>query len=163
MWKGNVIRRCRVHYGSNTKLLNTTTHTGVCWTGSGQFGSAMTADVSSAMLTISNLPSKWAKCENHFIEHFAAWGRLELTNVCFWMELIYTQSRCIHYIHMVHVTSNLQVTAGLPRREFANGCAAGCYFPLTLCGSVAWHPRQEKNFMRKLAPSTYTLVANSRL
>ena len=44
---------------------------GICWTGSGQFGSAVTADVSSAMLTISNPPSEWAKCKNHFIEHFA--------------------------------------------------------------------------------------------
>ena len=28
--------------------------------------------------------------------------------------------------HTVHVTSNLQVSAGLPRRESANGRAAGC-------------------------------------
>ena len=30
------------------------------------------------------------------------------------------------FVHTVHVTSNLQVSAGLPRRESANGRAAGC-------------------------------------
>ena len=29
-------------------------------------------------------------------------------------------------VHTVHVISNLQVSAGLPRQEFANGRAPGC-------------------------------------
>ena len=35
---------------------------------------------------------------------------------------------CVYYTYVrtVHVTSNLQVSADLLRRESANGCAAGC-------------------------------------
>ena len=55
---------------------------------------------------------------------------------------------------MVHVTSNLNVSAGLPHWEFADGYTEGRRLPCTLCGLTAWHPQQEKNFTRHLAPST---------
>ena len=53
---------------------------------------------------------------------------LIVREVCEWGEGESGGCVCVYYtyVHTVHVTSNLQVSAGLLRQESANGRAAGC-------------------------------------
>ena len=53
---------------------------------------------------------------------------LIVREVCEWGEGESVSCVCVYYtyVRMVHVTSNLQVSAGLLGRESANGRVAGC-------------------------------------